>query len=166
MKKNGTGEPGKKTNAMRMLDRAGIFYTHQETALKDGFTSGSELARMVGQDPDMVFKTLVVISPKGVPYVCVIPVDAHLDLKKAAKHFQEKKLDMLPMKQLLPLTGYVHGGCSPLGMKKPFPSVIDETAVLHDRIYVSGGRIGLQICLNPEDLAQVIGADFEDVIIF
>jgi len=154
---------GGKTNAMRMLETAGIEYTVHEREIKDNFTSGSDLARMNGQDPDMVFKTLVTESGTGDHYVCVIPVDATLDLKKAAKVHGAKKLDMMPMKKLLPLTGYIHGGCSPVGMKKLFPTVIDETAQLFDTIMVSGGRPGLQIELDPEKLALAVNAGFADI---
>lgn len=154
-----------KTNAMRMLDAAGIQYDYIETELKDGFTSGAELARMRGQDPDIVFKTLVTEANTGEHFVCVIPVDCELDLKKAARHFGVKKIEMLSMKKLLPLTGYVHGGCSPVGMKKLFSTVIDETAQLYDKIYVSGGRIGLQVFLAPDELANIVSADFADITV-
>ena len=143
------GKKAGKTNALRMLDVRGISYRSTEYELSDGFTSGSDIARMQGLDPDAVFKTLVTESGAGEHFVCVIPVDCGLDLKKAAKHFGVKKMEMLPMKKLLPLTGYVHGGCSPIGMKKTF--------------YVSGGRIGLQLCICPGDLAQAAEADFADL---
>ena len=157
------GKKAGKTNALRMLDVRGISYRSTEYELSDGFTSGSDIARMQGLDPDAVFKTLVTESGAGEHFVCVIPVDCGLDLKKAAKHFGVKKMEMLPMKKLLPLTGYVHGGCSPVGMKKQFPTVIVETASLFDEIYVSGGRIGLQLCICPGDLAQAAEADFADL---
>ncbi|MBR2779494.1 MAG: Cys-tRNA(Pro) deacylase [Firmicutes bacterium] len=155
----------KKTNAMRQLDTLGIQYDSVQHEIRDAFTSGSEMARMFGQDPEQVFKTLVTEDGKGGYYVCVIPVDEELDLKKAARQFGVKKLDMLPMKKLLPLTGYVHGGCSPVGMKKLFPTAVDETAQLFDRIYVSGGRVGLQLCLSPEDLNRVAEAFFGDLTV-
>ena len=110
------GKKAGKTNALRMLDVRGISYRSTEYELSDGFTSGSDIARMQGLDPDAVFKTLVTESGAGEHFVCVIPVDCGLDLKKAAKHFGVKKMEMLPMKKLLPLTGYVHGGCSPVGI--------------------------------------------------
>ena len=157
------GKKTGKTNALRLLDAAGISYRSLEYELTDGFTSGSDIARMQGLDPDAVFKTLVTEANTGEHFVCVIPVDCELDLKKAAKHFGVKKMDMLPMKKLLPLTGYIHGGCSPVGMKKPFPTAIDETASLFDDIYVSGGRIGLQLRINPRDLADIAGASFADL---
>lgn len=155
----------KKTNALRMLDAQGISYMSLEYELSDGFTSGSDIARMQGLDPDSVFKTLVTESNTGDHFVCVIPVDCELDLKKAAKHFGVKKMEMLPMKKLLPLTGYIHGGCSPIGMKKLFSTAIDETASLFDDIYVSGGRIGLQLKIKPEELARVVQAAFADLTV-
>ncbi len=153
----------KKTNAMRQLETLGIRYESEQHELKDAFTSGSELARRFGQDPEQVFKTLVTEDGRGGFYVCVIPVDEELDLKKAARQFGVKKIEMLPMKRLLPLTGYVHGGCSPIGMKKPFPTAVDETAQLFDHIYVSGGRIGLQLRLSPDDLIEVTGGFYGDL---
>lgn len=155
----------KKTNALRMLDAQGISYTSLEYELSDGFTSGSDIARMQGLDPDSVFKTLVTEANTVEHFVCVIPVDCELDLKKAAKHFGVKKMEMLPMKKLLPLTGYIHGGCSPVGMKKMFPTAIDETAILFDGCYVSGGRIGLQLKIRPEDLAEISKAQFADLTV-
>lgn len=152
-----------KTNAMRILDREEIFYESVEHDLKDAFTSGSEIARMFGQDPDRVFKTLVLSEKKDEYYVCVIPVDATLDLKKAESAFHVKRLKMLPMKELLSVSGYVHGGCSPVGMKKLFPTAIDETAQLFDRILVSGGKVGLQIEVSPEDLIGVTNAVYADL---
>lgn len=154
-----------KTNALRMLDAHAVEYRWHDCDLKDNFTSGSDLARMLGQDPERVFKTLVTETPKGEYYVCVIPVDETLDMKKAARVLGEKKLEMLPLKKLLPLTGYIHGGCSPVGMKKLFKTVIDETAQLYDSIYVSGGRPGLQIELSPDALAALIGAEFADLTV-
>lgn len=154
-----------KTNALRMLDSKGIEYRSSEYELENGFTSGSDIARMQGQDPDSVFKTLVTETGKGEYFVCVIPVDCSLDLKKAAKALGAKKIEMLPMKKLLPLTGYIHGGCSPIGMKKQFRTVIDETAQLYDKIYVSGGRVGLQIEINPEVLAELVEAGFADLVV-
>lgn len=155
----------KKTNALRMLDTRHIPYESTEYTLEDGFTTGSDIARMLGLDPDAVFKTLVTESNDKEHFVCVIPVDGELDLKKAARYFGVKKLEMLPLKKLLPLTGCVHGGCSPVGMKKPFPTVIDETAVLFSEIYVSGGRIGLQLKIRPEDLAEMTEAGFADLTV-
>lgn len=154
-----------KTNALRMLDARQISYEAMEYELEDGFTSGSDIARMQGLDPDTVFKTLVTEANTGEHFVCVIPVDCELDLKKAAKYFNVKKMEMLSMKKLLPLTGYIHGGCSPVGMKKLFPTAVDETALLFDDICVSGGRIGLQLRITPSDLADVVSAGFADLTV-
>lgn len=153
-----------KTNALRELDTAGITYRAiQYDVAADGFTSGSDIARKQGMDPDQVFKTLVTFAERGKLFVCVIPVDCKLNLKKAAAHFGVKRLEMLPTKDLLANTGYVHGGCSPIGMKKLWPTVFDETAELFEEIYVSGGRIGLQIGISPGDLASMINGDFSDI---
>lgn len=152
-----------KTNAMRMLDTAGVNYRTAEHELKDQFTSGSDLARMFGQEPEQVFKTLVLDNGKKEYFVCVIPVDETLDLKKAAAHFGQKKLEMLAMKNLQKVTGYVHGGCSPVGMKKLFPTAVDETAQLFDAVYVSGGHVGWQMELAPDDLIRVTGAEYTDL---
>ncbi len=160
-----TDKKQSKTNAMRMLDTAGIEYESEYHELENGFTSGSDLARMSGQDPDSVFKTLVTEANTGEHFVCVIPVDCELDLKKAARFFGVKKIEMLPMRKLLDLTGYVHGGCSPIGMKKLLPTVIDETAQLFDTIYVSGGKVGLQINISPSKLAEAVGANFADITV-
>ena len=152
-----------KTNAMRMLDQAGIRYRVSEHDLKDPFISGSDQARMFGQDPDRVFKTLVLSAKKDEYYVCVIPVDATLDMKKAEAAFGVKKLKMLPMKELLTISGYVHGGCSPVGMKKLFPTALEETAQLYDTIFVSGGKVGLQIEIAPEDLIRAVNANYAEL---
>lgn len=152
-----------KTNAVRMVEAAGIEYTMRTQDLSDGFTSGLEIARMQGQDPAQVFKTLVTVSSKGEHFVCVIPVDRELDLKKAAKHFGVKKLEMLLSRKLLETTGYIHGGCSPVGMKKPFPTVVDSSAENFETIMVSGGRVGLQMELKLEDLLEITGAVLDDV---
>jgi len=149
---------------MRILDGEGIAYQAVEHELKDAFISGSDQARMFGQDPDRVFKTLVVYQKKDEYYVCVIPVDATLDLKKAENVFGVKRLKMLPMKELLGVTGYVHGGCSPVGMKKKFPTAIDETAQLFDTIFVSAGKVGFQIEIAPADLAAAAGCRYADVV--
>ena len=152
-----------KTNAMRILEEEGITYESSAHELKDAFTSGSDMARMFGQDPEQVFKTLVLWAKRGEYYVCVIPVDETLDLKKAAAFFGVKKLEMLPLKELLGVTGYVHGGCSPVGMTKQFPTAVDETASLFDEILVSGGHVGLQIKLSPDDLLKAAKADYADL---
>ena len=143
-----------KTNAMRQLDRKKAVYSVH--SYEGGALSGTEVAAALGQDPARVFKTLVTVAKSGGHYVFMIPVAAALDLKKAAAAVQEKALSMLPQKELLPLTGYVHGGCSPIGMKKQFPTVLDASAAKYDTIYFSAGRIGLQIETSPSVLASVV----------
>ena len=154
-----------KTNAMRILERAKVAYTaheypHQEGVAVDGVT----VAESMGQDPARVFKTLVTRGASGGYYVFDIPVAATLDLKKAAKAVGEKSIAMLHQKELLPLTGYVHGGCSPVGMKKPFPTVFHQTALEGEAITVSAGKIGYQICCKPEDLIALVGARVADLV--
>ena len=151
-----------KTNVMRLLEQKKVVYQHY-TYESEGAITGLEVAEKLGQDPAQVFKTLVTTGRSGAHYVFVIPVGAGLDLKKAAKVVGEKSLEMLKQKDLLPLTGYIHGGCSPIGMKKLFPTYIDETAILFDKICVSGGRIGTNLGLNPEELAAFINAQFVDL---
>lgn len=153
-----------KTNAIRALDAAGTpfearFFDHAEGL------SGVEVAHLVGLDPDRVFKTLVTQGKSGEHYVFMIPVACELDLKKAAAAVGEKAVAMIKARELLPLTGYVHGGCSPIGMKKAFPTVLDETALLFERIAFSGGRIGCQIEMDPHDLQQVISCRIADITI-
>ncbi len=143
-----------KTNAMRQLDRKKAVYSVH--IYEGGALSGTEVAAALGQDPARVFKTLVTVAKSGRHYVFMIPVAAALDLKKAAAAVQEKALSMLPQKELLPLTGYVHGGCSPIGMKKQFPTVLDASAAQYDTICFSAGRIGLQIETSPSVLASVV----------
>ncbi|MCI8367389.1 MAG: Cys-tRNA(Pro) deacylase [Eggerthellaceae bacterium] len=155
-------EKDQKSNAMRALDNAGVPYSHIAFEC-EGAPSGVEVAQMLGQDPDMVFKTLVTVGKSGEHYVFMVPVAEGLDLKKAAAAVDEKSIAMIHQKELFPLTGYVHGGCSPLAQKKQFQTVIDETAQLFDEIMFSGGRIGLQIRMNPEDLAKAIPLKFADI---
>ena len=148
-----------KTNALRILDSLGVPYEATEFET-DGAVSGVEAASRIGADESRVYKTLVTVGKSGAHYVFVIPVAEELDLKKAAAAAGEKNVSMLLSKLLLPLTGYVHGGCSPVGMKKQFPTFIDESAVLLESIFVSGGRIGLQIKISPDDLAGAVEAKF------
>lgn len=145
----------KKTNAMRILDSKKIPYITYEYDVSDGKTDGLTVAAKVGQDPTMVFKTLVTQGTSREYYVFVVPVGEELDLKKAAKAANEKKIDMIPMKDLLPITGYIHGGCSPIGMKKQFKTFIEESARLNQRIVFSGGKVGLQVELVLEDLIKI-----------
>ena len=147
-----------KTNAMRQLDTAGISYDVHTYDTEDGAIDGESVARKCGQDPDQVFKTLVTVGDDRTHYVFAIPVKEKLDLKKAARAAGVKAVEMIPQKELFPLTGYIHGGCSPVGMKKQFPTFLDETAVLFDTICVSGGKVGVQIEVNPEKLTTLIGA--------
>ncbi len=150
-----------KTNVMRLLDQAGITYTpHYYDA---SLSSGTDVAAALGQSAECVFKTLVTVANTGEHFVFVISAPATLSLKKAAKVAGVKSIAMLPQKNLLPLTGYVHGGCSPIGMKKPFPTWIDETALLTDAFCCSAGRLGAQIETDPQALADYIGAEFADV---
>lgn len=150
-----------KTNAMRQLDRKKIAY--RVHSYDGGALSGTEVAAALGQDAGRVFKTLVTVAKSGGHYVFMIPVAASLDLKKAAAAVGEKALSMLPQKELLPLTGYVHGGCSPIGMKKQFPTVLHESAMQFDTICFSAGRIGLQIEASPAALATVVPLKTADV---
>ena len=151
-----------KTNVMRVLDAKSIPYTaHSYKA--DPTLSGEDVAALLSEDPDSVFKTLVTRGKSGKHYVFVIPVKEELELRKAAKAVGEKSVEMIRQKELLPLTGYVHGGCSPVGMKKPFPTVLQETAILYDRICVSAGKLGCQIELRTEDLIAVTGCTLADV---
>ena len=145
-----------KTNVMRILDGKKIPY-ESHLYVQDATLSGEEIAGLLGEDADRVFKTLVTVGRSGEHYVFVIPVKAELDLKRAAKASGEKAVSMIKQKELLPLTGYVHGGCSPIGMKKPFRMFIDESAAKFDRIYVSAGKVGFQIELAPADLIEAAG---------
>ena len=155
-----------KTNVMRVLEQKKIAYTahtypHEEGVAVDGVT----VARSMGFDPASVFKTLVARGAKGQFYVFDVPVAANLDLKKAAKAVGEKSIEMIHQKELLPLTGYVHGGCSPVGVKKLFPTVFHETAENLETMIVSAGKIGYQVELAPHDLAALVRAKFADIIV-
>ena len=151
-----------KTNVMRLLEQKKLPYTPHDY-LASGAVSGVEVAAALGEPPERVFKTLVTTGASGGHYVFVIPVAEELDLKKAAKAVGEKSIVMLPQKELLPLTGYIHGGCSPIGMKKPFPTYIDETAQLYDEIGVSAGCRGCQVLLDPMRLADYVNATLCDL---
>ena len=154
-----------KTNAMRMLERAKVAYTSHEYPHEEGqAVDGANVARLTGQDPARVFKTLVTQGADRNYYVFVVPVLAELDLKKAAHAVGEKSVAMLPQKELLPLTGYVHGGCSPVGMKKLFPTVFHETAASLPVIMVSAGKLGYQIACDPKALLALVRADTADII--
>lgn len=151
-----------KTNALRILDTLGTGYEAVALNIKEA-VSGTEAARLLGVDPRFVYKTLVTIGKSGEHYVFVIPAAEELDLKKAALAAGEKSVNMLPAKNLLPITGYVHGGCSPIGMKKRFPTFIDSSAENLDYIFVSGGRVGLQIKISPIALKNAADGRFAGV---
>lgn len=151
-----------KTNVMRLLEQKKIPYTAHTYSTEDGI-DGVSVAKKLGQDPEGVFKTLVTRGASGGCHVFVIPVAAALDLKKAARAAGEKSVTMLPQKELLPLTGYVHGGCSPIGMKKPLPTVFHSTCMERETICVSAGRVGAQIELSPADLIAFVGGSAADV---
>ena len=153
-----------KTNVMRTLEQKNIPYT-AHTYDPEGPIDGVSVARVLGEDPECVFKTLVTRGASGGYYVFDIPVAENLDLKKAAKAVGEKSIAMIQQKELLPLTGYVHGGCSPVGMKKQFPTVFHETAEILDTIMVSAGKIGYQVQCEPEKLLNLLNATTADIIV-
>ena len=150
------------TNVMRLLESKKIQY-NSYCYLDTGAINGVEVAEALKQNPDMVFKTLVTVSSKNINYVFVIPVCKELDLKKAAKAVGEKKIEMLKSKDLLPLTGYIHGGCSPIGMKKNFRTVFHTTANDYDRIIFSGGKVGYQVEVALKDLTKLIRYEVSDI---
>ena len=153
-----------KTNAMRMLDQRKIKYVvHEYPHVEGEAVDGIGVANLLGEDPKLVFKTLVCVDNTKHFFVCVVNVEDEIDLKLAAKEFNVKSLDMIAVKELLPLTGYVRGGCSPIGMKKAFPTIIDSKALENDRIIFSGGKIGLQIDMNPNDLNKVLKVSFKKI---
>ena len=152
-----------KTNALRLLEAGKIVHIPHEYSVDDGKIDAVSIAVKLGVEPERVFKTLVTESPDHEHFVFLIPSAAHLDLKKGAHLAGKKSIEMLKARGLLPLTGYIHGGCSPVGMKKLFPTWIDETAILFDRILVSGGRVGLNLEINPEELAKFVPAEFADL---
>ena len=151
-----------KTNVMRVLDQKKVSYKSYDYT-DSGVISGIDVAAVLGQDPLQVFKTLVTVGASGKNYVFVIPVCSELNLKEAAKSVGEKSIAMLKAKELLPLTGYIHGGCSPIGMKKLFPTVFDRSAEGYDTIIFSGGRIGCQVELSLADLKKVMPFTLADI---
>lgn len=153
----------KKTNALRLLDSLNIPYESREYEIDDHMNDGLSVALKVGQDPEEVFKTLVTHNSSGDIYVFVIPVTAELNLKKAAHAAGVKKIEMLPLKDLLKTTGYVKGGCSPIGMKKVFPTFVDEQIEIIDTITFSGGKVGLQLILTPADFLNATEATVSDL---
>jgi Cys-tRNA(Pro)/Cys-tRNA(Cys) deacylase len=161
MQKNG----GKKTNALRLLDAAGISYEVREYPADEQDLSGLHGAELLGLPPEQVFKTLVLRGSSGAYVVCCIPAADELDLKKTALAAGEKKIDLIPLKDLQPLTGYIRGGCSPIGMKKRFPTYVDESADLFETISVSAGLRGVQILINPRDLLAFISAGTANLVV-
>lgn len=153
-----------KTNVMRILDQKKIEYKAYEYPHTDEAVDGMNVALSIGEDPNTVFKTIVLISPAKKNYVAMVPVNHEIDLKKVAASFNEKKLETLPLKDLLPLTGYVRGGCSPIGMKKPFRAVIHNSASNLDEMIFSAGKIGYQVALKYKDLEKVIQCSLCDII--
>ena len=151
-----------KTNVMRVLDSKKVEYK-SHNYLASGAVSGTEVAHVLGQNPDSVFKTLVTVSKSKKYYVFLVPVEKELDLKKAAAVVGEKKIEMLKSKELLGLTGYIHGGCSPIGMKKFFKTTVDETAKNYETIMFSAGKIGYQVEMNPADLEKVIRFEYANI---
>lgn len=151
-----------KTNAMRVLDQKGIFYKIH-SYVNTNAISGIDVANVLQENPNVVFKTLVTESKTGNHYVFLVPVNKELDLKKASKTVGEKSISMLKQSKLLPLTGYIHGGCSPIGMKKLFKTVIDISANDYDKIIFSGGKIGYQIEISLMDLKKAISFELSDI---
>lgn len=154
-----------KTNVMRTLETAGISYDTMEYDVSNGFVSGVDAAHKTGRDEAVVFKTLVTTGTSREHYVCVIPVAKELDLKKAAKVFGEKKIEMLHARDITKVTGYIKGGCSPAGMKKQFKTAVHNSACELDKIYVSAGKPGISVGVNPHELVHLIGAQFADLIV-
>ncbi len=154
----------KKTNAARLLDTKSIHYDLAEYRVDESDLSAVTLARKIGQDVEQVFKTLVLRGDKTGVFVCVVPGNTEVDLKKAAKVSGNRNCAMIHQKELLPLTGYIRGGCSPIGMKKPFPTFIHETCQLFDTIFVSAGQRGLQLVINPEDMIKVTDSVVCDLV--
>ena len=152
-----------KTNAVRLLEKAKIAFETVPYEVDENNLAATHVAEQLGEDIKQVFKTLVLHGERTGHFVCVIPGDREVDLKKAAKAVGAKKAEMLAMKDLLPTTGYIRGGCSPIGMKKPFPTFFDESAMNFDFIYVSAGVRGLQIKINPSDLIGFVGASLAEL---
>lgn len=153
-----------KTNAMRLLESARIEYEAREYEVDAEDLSGSHAADLMGADHDSIYKTLVLKGEKTGYLVCCIPVDEELDLKKTAKAAGDKKVEMIHVKELLPLTGYIRGGCSPIGMKKRFPTFVEETAILYEQIAISAGIRGQQIIISPQKLIDYVEGKFVPLI--
>lgn len=151
-------EKMQKTNAMRELERAGIAFTVRTYEVDENDLSGVHVAQQLGEEPGQGFKTLVCETASGGHAVCCVPVADELDLKAASRALGEKSIAMMHVRDLVPVTGYMRGGCSPVGMKKRFPTVIDETCLLWDEIFISGGKRGIQLVIAPDDLIRFTGA--------
>ena len=157
-------EAAEKTNVMRVLEQSGAEYS-SKCYIDTDAVSALDVATVLNEDPDRMFKTLVTIAPSKHNYVFMVPAPAELDLKKAAKVAGEKSIEMIKSKELLPLTGYIHGGCSPIGMKKQFPTFIDETVILYDSIIFSGGKIGYMVDCKLSDLQRIIPVSIADITV-
>ncbi len=157
------GKKELKTNAMRILEKHKVAFTY-ETYECDEFVDGMQTASILGLNHELMYKTLVTVGKSKNYYVFLIPIAKELDMKKAAKSVSEKSLEMLPLKDLTAVTGYVRGGCTAIGMKKQFVTVIDTSANNHDNIYISGGKIGMQITLDPKSLVSIVNGTFENII--
>ena len=153
-----------KTNAARLLDRTKVDYELVAYEVDENDLSAGHLAATIGEDVNQVFKTLVLFGEKTKHFVCVVPGDSEVDLKKAARVSGNKKVDLIAMKELLPTTGYIRGGCSPIGMKKPFPTFFHESCMLYEHIFVSAGQRGLQFKISPQALVDFVDATVCDII--
>ena len=153
-----------KTNVARLLDKAKIHYELVPYTVDENNLAADHVAEELGEDINQVFKTLILHGDRSGHFVCVVPGNTEVDLKKAAKAAGAKKAEMIPMKELLPLTGYIRGGCSPIGMKKPFPTFFHQTALDFDIIFVSAGVRGLQLKINPQDLISYVKASVIDLV--
>lgn len=151
-----------KTNVMRLLEQKGVPYEMHDYS-QSGAIAGEDVASVLGEEPMQVFKTLVTVGKSKQNYVFLVPVCSELDLKKAAKAVGEKSIEMIKAKELLPLTGYVHGGCSPVGMKKAFITTIDESALRFERIFFSAGKIGFQVEVAVDDIGKIIKVNYSDI---
>lgn len=150
-----------KTNVMRVLTQAGVPYAAH--AYDTSRLDAVHAAEAIGVEPDRLFKTLVTVANDGRHFVFMLPAGATLDCKRAAAAAGVKSVAMIPQKDLLPLTGYIHGGCSPIGMKKPFPTFVEESASLYEKILFSGGKIGWMVEVSPDDLLSLVGASYADL---
>lgn len=164
MAKQHSGAKAPKTNAVRLLEQARVPFETAEYEVDENNLAADHVAESLGQDINRVFKTLILHGDKVGYFVCVVPGNCEVDLKKAAKAAGAKKADLIPMKELLPLTGYIRGGCSPVGMKKPFPTYFHSTATDFDTVYVSAGRRGLQLVIAPQLLIDFVGATVTDLV--